>query len=69
LNKINTFSGGKVNCSVDVTVPQSKADKIMFQVTLYKKVGTSWQSVTSWNKTVSVSSSNMASFYQFDWRK
>jgi hypothetical protein len=59
-----TFSGGKANCSVDVTVPQSKADTVVFQVTLYKKVGTSWQSVTSWNKTASVSSSNLASFYQ-----
>jgi hypothetical protein len=58
------FSGGKANCAVEVTVPQSKADQVVFQVTLYKKVGASWQSVTSWNKTASVSSGNVASFYQ-----
>jgi hypothetical protein len=58
------FSGGKANCSVDVSVPQSKADTIDFQVTLYKKVGANWQSVTSWNTTASVSSGNPASFYK-----
>jgi hypothetical protein len=59
-----TFSGGNANCSIDVKVPQSKADSVAFQVTLYKKVGTAWQSVTSWNTTASVSSGNLASFYK-----
>jgi hypothetical protein len=59
-----TFSGGNANCSIDVSVPQSKADSVNFQVTLHKKVGTSWQTVTSWNTNASVSSSNSASFYQ-----
>jgi hypothetical protein len=58
-----TFSGGKANCSINVTVPQSKADTVAFQVTLYKKVGTNWQTVTSWNTTATVSL-NLASFYQ-----
>jgi hypothetical protein len=59
-----TFSNGNANCAINVTVPQSKADSIAFQVTLYKKVGASWQSVTSWNTTAPVSSMNLASFYQ-----
>jgi hypothetical protein len=59
-----TFSSGNANCLINVIVPQSKADNLDFQVTLYKKVGTSWQSVTSWNETASVSSGNLASFYQ-----
>ncbi|MDR1134752.1 MAG: hypothetical protein LBL49_01015 [Clostridiales Family XIII bacterium] len=59
-----TFSGGKANCSIEVNVSQSKADKVAFQVTLYKKVGLGWQSVTSWDKTVSVSSSSLARFSQ-----
>jgi hypothetical protein len=58
------FKDGKANCSIDVNVPQSKADKVTFQVALYKKVGASWQSVTSWDKTASVSSSGLANFYQ-----
>jgi hypothetical protein len=59
-----TFSNGNANCSVNVTVPQSKADSVAFQVTLYKKVGSSWQTVTSWNSTAYVSSANLGSFYQ-----
>jgi hypothetical protein len=59
-----TFSKGNASCVVSANVPRSKADSVKFEVTLYKKVGTGWQSVKTWSKTESVASDNMAIFKQ-----
>ncbi|MDR1891491.1 MAG: hypothetical protein LBQ48_00520 [Oscillospiraceae bacterium] len=57
-----TFESGKAYCGVMVNVSQTKADSVKFNITLQKKVGTTWTSLVSWEQTVSVGSSNYALF-------
>jgi hypothetical protein len=57
---INTnllFQNGNAVCGVTVSVPQASADKVNFDITLYRQSGSTWAQVKSWNKTANVSNS------------
>jgi hypothetical protein len=60
ISMINTsllFQNGKAVCGATVTVPQASADKVNFDITLYRYSGSAWTSVKSWNRTINVSNS------------
>jgi hypothetical protein len=53
---------GKAVCSATVCVSQSSADKVKFDITLYRRSGSTWTAVKSWSETINVSNS----FARFD---
>jgi hypothetical protein len=60
ISMINTnllFQNGNAVCAVTVIVPQSSADKVKFDITLYRQSGSAWTAIKSWNKTATVSNS------------
>jgi hypothetical protein len=60
IGTINTnllFQNGNAVCDVMVGVPQSSADKVKFDITLYRYSGSAWTQVTSWSNTANVNNS------------
>lgn len=60
ISTINTnllFQSGNAVCIASVGVPQASADKVNFNITLYRQSGSTWTQVKSWNRTINVSNS------------